>query len=80
MKSINKMKEVAKNNCGACGDATASNEKYSIVCFSMTDGGFVFNVYVDGKPVAMSELEINGIIVSESLNICGPYDSRNLAA
>lgn len=77
---IKQMKKVAKENCGACGDAKASNGKYAIVCFSMLNGSFVFNVYIDGKQVSMSESEIDSILINEDLTITGPHDSRALAA
>lgn len=77
---IKQMKKVAKENCGACGDAKASNTKYAIVCFSMLDGSFVFHMYVDGKQVDMDESQINSILIEEALTITGPIDSRGLAA
>jgi hypothetical protein len=81
---INKLKEVAKNNCGACGDAFAVGNGLSVTCWSMTDGSFQFAVDLNGKDVVgIREPEIDALMIIKKVIITGAKDMtdrRNLAA
>ena len=80
MKNINEMKRIAKNNCGACGDAQASSKNLYVVCFDLSTG-FKFDVYFDGKPAYnLSESEIDALMSVYGAVPSAPTDTRNLAA
>lgn len=81
---INKLKKVASENCGACGDAFAVGNGLSITCWAMTDGSFQFAVDFNGKDVVgLRESEIDALMVLKKVTIDGAKDCsdrRNLAA
>jgi hypothetical protein len=77
---INQLKDIAKNNCCASGDAQASSERLYVVCWDLS-AGFQFDVYLDGKPVfGLTEQAIETLLIIHS---CAPRvgnDTRSLAA
>lgn len=76
---LNQLKEVAKNNCGACGDAFAVGKNVSVVCWSMTNGSFNFAVDINGKFVdGLSDNELDAILIANKAEIYAPSDRRNL--
>lgn len=80
MKNINKMKKIAKNNCGACGDAQASSTSIYVVCFDLSTG-FKFDVYLNGNPVYnLSESEIDTLMSVHGALPSAPTDTRSFAA
>ena len=80
MKNINEMKRIAKNNCGACGDAQASSKNLYVVCFDLSTG-FKFDVYFNGKPAyGLTEIEIDCLMSVYGAEPKAPTDTRSFAA
>lgn len=81
---INQLKQIASENCGACGDAFAVGNGLSVTCWSMTDGSFQFAVDLNGKDVVgMREAEIDALMIIKKATITGAKymsDRRGLAA
>lgn len=79
MKNINKMKEIARNNTGACGDAQASSNSLCVVCWDLSTG-FQFDIYIDGvQKFGLSECEIELLMVSHNCHPRVGVDLRGFA-
>jgi hypothetical protein len=69
---LDKLKEKASKNCGACGDAFATGNNVHIVCWAMTNGTFNFAVDVGGKIVeGLKEAAIEALMIVNKCEIVG---------